>query len=154
MAKAYKRISGDSHLEVPSERWTHRVDAKYRDGAPRTVTDDDGADATVVPGLPPRQNPMDLYGGLGRDAVYGGANIVKPDFIRVEADELSYNMHIMIRFEIERAMMRGDLSVSDIPGVWNQKYKEYLDLDVPESLEIPPWCQATNATRSPAVRLW
>ena len=66
------------------------------------------------------------------ETVYGGANIVKPDFIRVEADELSYNMHIMIRFEIERAMMRGDLSVSDIPGVWNQKYKEYLDLDVPD----------------------
>ena len=74
----------------------------------------------------------DAVAGLGLDEVYGGANIVKPDFIRVEADELTYNMHIMIRFEIERAMMRGDLGVSDIPGAWNQKYKEYLDLDVPD----------------------
>ena len=44
------------------------------------------------------------------DAVYGGANIVKPDFIRVEADEATYNMHIMVRFEIERALMSGDLA--------------------------------------------
>jgi len=74
----------------------------------------------------------DAVAALDLEKVYGGANIVKPDFIRVEADELTYNMHIMIRFEIERAMMRGDLGVSDIPGVWNQKYKQYLDLDVPD----------------------
>ncbi|MCH7608489.1 MAG: amidohydrolase [Chloroflexi bacterium] len=66
MAREYKRISGDSHLEVPNERWTHRVDAKYRDDAPKTVTGDDGADTTVVAGLPARSNPMDLYGGSGR----------------------------------------------------------------------------------------
>ena len=74
----------------------------------------------------------DVVGGLSLDDVYGGANIVRPDFIRVEADELTYNMHIMVRFEIERALMRGDLEVSDIPGVWNQKYKQYLELDVPD----------------------
>ncbi|MCI0888841.1 MAG: hypothetical protein J4N28_04370, partial [Chloroflexi bacterium] len=66
MAREYKRISGDSHLEVPNERWTHRVDAKYREDAPKTVTGDDGADTTVVAGLPARSNPMDLYGGSGR----------------------------------------------------------------------------------------
>ena len=54
-------------LEVPAERWTHRVAPAYRDVAPRTVTLADGADATVVGDLPPRQNPMDLYGGKGRD---------------------------------------------------------------------------------------
>lgn len=74
----------------------------------------------------------DAVASLGLDDLYGGANIVKPDFIRVEADELTYNMHIMIRFEIERAIMRGDLAVRDIPGVWNRTYKEYLDLDVPD----------------------
>ena len=41
-------------------------------------------------------------------------------------------MHIMIRFDIERALMSGQLAVADIPGVWNAKYKEYLDLDVPD----------------------
>lgn len=74
----------------------------------------------------------DAVSKLSLDDVYGGANIVKPDFIRVEADEATYNMHIMIRFEIERAIMKGDLAVGDIPGVWNEKYKEYLDLVVPD----------------------
>jgi carboxypeptidase Taq len=69
---------------------------------------------------------------LDVDTVYGGANVVRPDFIRVEADEATYNMHIMVRFEIERALMTGDLAVADIPGVWNERYKAYLGLDVPD----------------------
>ena len=66
------------------------------------------------------------------DDIYGAANIVEPGFIRVEADEATYNMHIMIRFEIERALMSGDLAPADIPEVWNARYKEYLGLDVPD----------------------
>lgn len=73
----------------------------------------------------------DAVKGLSLNEVYGGANIVKPDFIRVEADEATYNMHIMVRFEIERALMKGDLAVKDVPGVWNEKYREYLDIEVP-----------------------
>lgn len=69
--------------------------------------------------------------GLSFDDVYGAVNIVKPDFIRVEADEATYNMHIMVRFEIERAIMRGDIDVADIPAIWNERYKDYLGLDVP-----------------------
>ena len=69
---------------------------------------------------------------LDLDSVYGAANIVKPDFIRVEADEATYNMHIMVRFEIERGLMSGDLAVADVPGVWNERYQEYLGLDVPD----------------------
>ena len=68
---------------------------------------------------------------LSFEDVYGGANIVKPDFIRVEADEATYNMHIMIRFELERMLMNGDLAVADLPDAWNQRYKEYLGIDVP-----------------------
>ncbi len=74
----------------------------------------------------------DSVTSLEFDEVYGAVNIVKPDFIRVEADELTYNMHIMVRFEIERALICGDLAVPDIPGVWNRKYKDYLGLDVPD----------------------
>ncbi len=70
--------------------------------------------------------------GLTLDDVYGSANVVRPDFIRVEADEATYNMHIMIRFDIERALMNGELAVPELPAVWNRKYKEYLDLDVPD----------------------
>jgi carboxypeptidase Taq len=64
--------------------------------------------------------------------LYESANIVEPGFIRVEADEATYNLHVMVRFEIERAIMRGDLPVGDIPGVWNARYKEYLGLVVPD----------------------
>ncbi|MCH7527878.1 MAG: carboxypeptidase M32, partial [Planctomycetes bacterium] len=69
---------------------------------------------------------------LSFDDVYGGANIVTPGFIRVEADEATYNMHVLVRFDIERALMKGELAVADIPAVWNQKYKDYLGLDVPD----------------------
>ena len=70
--------------------------------------------------------------GLSLEQVYGGANIVKPDLIRVEADEATYNLHIMVRFEIERRLIGGDLAVADLPGVWNARYKEYLGIDVPD----------------------
>lgn len=69
---------------------------------------------------------------LSQEDVYAGANRVKPDYIRVEADEATYNMHIMIRFELERAMMNGQLDVADLPGAWKEKYREYLGLDIPD----------------------
>lgn len=69
---------------------------------------------------------------LSVDDFYGGANIVEPGFIRVDADEATYNLHIMIRFDLERALISGALEVKDLPGEWNRMYKEYLGLDVPE----------------------
>jgi len=49
----------------------------------------------------------------------------------VESDELTYPMHVILRFEIEKALFNGSLSVADVPKVWNQKMKEYLGLEVP-----------------------
>ena len=61
--------------------------------------------------------------------VYEAANTVKEDnLIRVDADELTYHMHIVVRFEIERELISGDLNVEDIPEVWNDKYEEYLGI--------------------------
>jgi carboxypeptidase Taq len=71
-------------------------------------------------------------GGLTRQEVYGAVNIVKPDFIRTEADEATYNMHIMVRFEIERALLDGSMRVADLPAVWTARYKEYLGINVPD----------------------
>src|SRR5262249_48193712 len=62
---------------------------------------------------------------------YRAVNIVRPSLIRVEADEGTYNMHVMIRFEIERALLAGSMKVRDVPGEWNRRYKEYLGIDVP-----------------------
>ena len=75
----------------------------------------------------------DAVSDLDLETVYGGANIVKPDCIRVEADEATYNMHIMIRFDIERRLLRGDLAVEDLPGVWDESYEEFLGVTVPDA---------------------
>ncbi len=56
-------------------------------------------------------------------------NRVKPDFIRVEADELTYNLHIIIRFELEQDLIHGALEVKDLPTAWNKKYHDYLGVD-------------------------
>ena len=69
---------------------------------------------------------------LSVDEAYAGANIVERSLIRVEADEATYNLHIMIRFELERATMSRGLNASEVPGAWAEKYKSYLDLDVPD----------------------
>jgi carboxypeptidase Taq len=57
-------------------------------------------------------------------------NLVEPSLIRVEADELTYNLHILIRFELEVALMRGTLSVADLPAAWNDAYRSTLQVDV------------------------
>jgi carboxypeptidase Taq len=60
-------------------------------------------------------------------ALYEAANTVHPDnLIRVEADELTYHLHIVLRFEIERDLIRGDLAVEELPAVWNDKMESYL----------------------------
>jgi carboxypeptidase Taq len=66
------------------------------------------------------------------DDLYAAANVVEPGFIRVEADEATYNLHVMVRFEIERAVIGGSLEVAGIPSVWNRLYKDLLGLEVPD----------------------
>jgi len=62
---------------------------------------------------------------------YKAANNVKPSLIRTNADELTYHLHVLIRFEIEKSLIEGSVSVKDLPTIWNSKYKEYLNIDVP-----------------------
>jgi carboxypeptidase Taq len=71
-------------------------------------------------------------GHFSAEQLYSAANVVEPGFIRVDADETTYNMHVMIRFEMERAMISRDLDVKDLPGEWNRLYKDYLGLVVPD----------------------
>jgi len=59
-------------------------------------------------------------------------NKVSPSFIRIEADEVTYILHIIVRFEIERDMIEGSLDVNDAPRVWNKKMKEYLGVTPPD----------------------
>jgi carboxypeptidase Taq len=59
-------------------------------------------------------------------------NRVEPSLIRVESDETTYNLHIILRYEIERDLMEGTLAVKDLPKAWNSKMKQYLGIDVPD----------------------
>jgi len=62
------------------------------------------------------------------DDFYRTINDVRPSFIRVEADEVTYNLHIMLRFELEQSLLTGDLKPADLPGVWNEKFHEYFGI--------------------------
>lgn len=62
------------------------------------------------------------------DTIYAAVNHVEPSLIRVEADEVTYNLHIIVRFELEQALLSGDLPVGDLPGAWTSKYEQYLNV--------------------------
>ena len=66
---------------------------------------------------------------------YKGINIVHPSLIRVEADEATYNLHIMLRLEIEIALLEGKVAVRDLPALWNAKMQEYLGVTPPDDAQ-------------------
>ena len=66
------------------------------------------------------------------EQMYRAVNRVEPSLIRTEADQVTYCLHVMIRYEIEKALFSGDMEVKDIPKHWNRLYKEYLGVDVPD----------------------
>ncbi|HNW04250.1 MAG TPA: carboxypeptidase M32 [Oscillospiraceae bacterium] len=63
---------------------------------------------------------------------YEMINRSEPSLIRIEADELTYPLHVMVRYEIEKKLFAGELSYGSIPAEWNRLYKEYLGVDVPD----------------------
>lgn len=67
-------------------------------------------------------------GNVSLQAFYQAVNKVQPSLIRVEADEATYNLHIMLRFELEQALLQDDLPVDDLPTAWNDKMDEYLGI--------------------------
>ena len=82
--------------------------------------------AEHLPGLP---------AGTTVDAVYHGVNTVHRSLIRVESDETTYNLHIVLRFELELALIEGRLAVDDLPQAWNEGIHRLLGLDVPDDAQ-------------------
>lgn len=66
------------------------------------------------------------------ESIYRDANRVERSLIRVEADEATYNLHVMVRFELELALLRGELDAADLPAAWSAKYRDHLGTDVPD----------------------
>mgnify|MGYP005685420211 FL=1 len=74
-----------------------------------------------------------LPSDLDVDTLHRAVNTVKPSLIRVESDEATYNLHIMVRYEIEKQLVNGNINVSDLPDIWNSKMEEYLGVTPPNN---------------------
>ena len=79
-----------------------------------------------------QQTFPDALGGADAEAYYRAINKVVPSLIRVEADEVTYNLHILLRFELECGLLTGQLAVADVPDAWNAKMRDYLGLTPPD----------------------
>ncbi len=77
----------------------------------------------------------DVLGNVSLEDFYRGINKVEPSLIRVESDEATYNLHIMLRMELEIALMEGTLAVKDLPDAWNSKMKDYLGVVPPDDAQ-------------------
>ena len=71
-------------------------------------------------------------GSVDEERFYRAINKVHPSLIRIDADEVTYNMHIILRFELEQELIEGRLAVTDLPEAWNERMAEYLSTDVPD----------------------
>jgi carboxypeptidase Taq len=74
----------------------------------------------------------DVLGGVDGDAFVAAVNGVRPGLIRIDADEVTYGLHIILRFEIERDLLDDRIGVGDLPEEWNRRVREYLGLEVPD----------------------
>ena len=74
----------------------------------------------------------DRLGSVDVDGLYRAANKVEPSLIRVEADQVTYNLHIILRFELELEIFDGTIDLVDLPEAWNAKVQEYLGISVPD----------------------
>jgi carboxypeptidase Taq len=77
----------------------------------------------------------DALGDAGAEAVHFAVNHVARTPIRTRADEVTYNLHTLVRFELERAMIAGDLVAADVPQAWNEGYRRYLGITPPSDAE-------------------
>jgi carboxypeptidase Taq len=72
------------------------------------------------------------FGGVDPEALYRAASCVRPSLIRIEADEVTYNLHIALRFELELRIVEETLELVDLPEAWNELMDEYMGLEVPD----------------------
>ena len=102
----------------------------------------EGFAAFILPKL--KEMTGETFSDVTERELFEAVNVARPSLIRIEADELTYCLHIMIRYELEKVFINGDITVDEIPALWNAKYKEYLGVDVPNDaqgcLQDVHWC--------------
>ena len=69
---------------------------------------------------------IDEFSDVSEEELYNGVNVVEASLIRTEADELTYSLHIIVRYEMEKALSEGRITVDEAPAMWNKLYEEYL----------------------------
>ena len=77
----------------------------------------------------------DTFADVSERELYEAVNISRPSLVRTESDELTYSIHVMIRYELEKAFINGEIGVDEIPALWNAKYAEYLGVQVPDDAQ-------------------
>jgi carboxypeptidase Taq len=77
----------------------------------------------------------EALGEVDEEAFYRAVNCVQPSLIRVEADEVTYGLHVILRFELEQELIEGRLELDDLPATWNQRMFEYLGVEVPNDAD-------------------
>ncbi|SHH70029.1 carboxypeptidase M32 [Clostridium grantii] len=78
---------------------------------------------------PEAQKKFPQFESITLDQFYKAINKVEPSLIRIEADELTYSLHVIIRYELEKMLINDELKVEDLPTAWNKKYKDYLGVE-------------------------
>lgn len=86
---------------------------------------------------------------VGAEAFYRAVNAARPSLIRTDADELTYSLHVMVRYELEKRIFRGELSVGELPAEWNRLYREYLGIDVPDDTRA--FCRTPTGQEAPSA---
>ena len=88
----------------------------------------------------------DRFAGRRWQDVHRAVNVVRPTLIRVSADEVTYGLHVILRFELELALFEGGLEVDDLPAAWAERTRAYLGLEVPDDahgvLQDVHWAEA------------
>ena len=82
-----------------------------------------------------RELSGDTFADVSEYELYEAVNAAHPGLIRTEADELTYCLHIMIRYELEKQFVNGEITLDEVPALWSAKYKEYLGVDVPDDAQ-------------------
>ena len=82
-----------------------------------------------------RKHAPEVYGDVTEDELYRAVNAARPSLIRTEADELTYPLHIMVRYEIERELFSREAKAADVPRLWAERMRSYLGVEVPSDRE-------------------
>ena len=136
LSSMYSTIHEGGHalfdLNQPRENWTHHItDGKtmgQHESTSRFYENLIGRSEAFIHLIFPKTKELfgEALADVSEREFYEAVNTVSPSCIRTEADEFTYIFHIMIRYEIEKAIVAGEVDINDLPKIWNDKYEEYL----------------------------